>query len=102
MKRTLKEYNKELSDTFKIIKKNIWQIKNKVLSLQSQNLKTREMKSINESSVVDDTFNEIDEKLSILNKETVDWIKQKMLFHISEAYERGTKNKKQKKTSFFH
>ena len=42
----------------------------------------------------DDTFNEIDEKLSILNKETVDWIKQKMLFHISEAYERGTKNKK--------
>ena len=52
------------------------------------------MKNINKSSVVDDTFKEIDDKLSILNKETVEWIKQKILFHISEAYERGTKNKK--------
>jgi hypothetical protein len=40
-------------------------------------------------SVVDDTFKELDTKLSILNKETVDWIKQKMLYHINEAYERG-------------
>jgi hypothetical protein len=40
-------------------------------------------------SVVEETFEELDAKLSILNKETVDWIKQKMLYHISEAYERG-------------
>ena len=52
------------------------------------------MKNINKSSVVDDTFKEIYDKLSILNKETVEWIKQKIHFHISEAYERGTKNKK--------
>ena len=45
------------------------------------------------TSIVDDTFKELDEKLTILNKETVDFIKSKILFHISEAYERGKKEK---------
>jgi len=44
-------------------------------------------------SVVDDTFKELDEKLSIINKETKDWLKQKILWHISEAYERGKASK---------
>ena len=44
-------------------------------------------------SVVDDTFKELDEKLSIINKETKDWLKQKFLWHISEAYERGKAGK---------
>jgi hypothetical protein len=44
-------------------------------------------------SIVDDTFKELDEKLSIINKETKDWLKQKMLWHISEAYERGKSGK---------
>jgi hypothetical protein len=43
---------------------------------------------INES-VTDKTFDEIDEKLSILNEETISWIKGKIMFHISEAYNRG-------------
>lgn len=52
------------------------------------------MATINNSSekksVVEDTFNEIDTKFSkILNEKTIDWIKQKILWHISEAYERG-------------
>ena len=40
-------------------------------------------------SVVDDTFKEIDEKLSILDKEIKSWIKQKIMWHIAEAFERG-------------
>lgn len=44
-------------------------------------------------SVVDDTFKELDEKLSIINKETKDWLKQKIMWHISEAYERGKAGK---------
>jgi hypothetical protein len=56
-----------------------------------------EISNISESkkkdSVVDDTFKELDEKLSIINKETKDWLKQKMLWHISEAYERGKAGK---------
>ena len=44
-------------------------------------------------SVVDDTFKELDEKLSIINKETKDWLKQKFLWHILEAYERGKAGK---------
>jgi hypothetical protein len=44
-------------------------------------------------SVVDDTFKELDEKLSIINKETKDWLKQKILWHISESYERGKAGK---------
>jgi hypothetical protein len=40
-------------------------------------------------SVVDDTFKEIDVKMSILNNETKDWIKQKLMEHITEAYLRG-------------
>lgn len=46
------------------------------------------------TSVVDDTFKEIDEKFSIINEESKNWIKQKLLFHISEAYERGKKEQK--------
>lgn len=53
------------------------------------------------TSVVDDTFKEIDEKFSILSEESKNWIKQKLLFHISEAYERGKKEQKQKKIIFF-
>ena len=45
------------------------------------------------SSVVDDTFKELDVKLSIINKETKDWLKQKILWHITEAYERGKADK---------
>lgn len=45
-------------------------------------------------SIVDKTFKEIDEKLSILNTETIDWIKAKIMWHITEAYERGKKEKK--------
>ena len=44
-------------------------------------------------SVVDETFKELDEKLSIINKETKDWLKQKILWHITEAYERGKAGK---------
>ena len=44
-------------------------------------------------SVVDETFKELDEKLSIINKETKDWLKQKIMWHISEAYERGKAGK---------
>jgi len=44
-------------------------------------------------SVVDNTFKELDEKLSIINKETKDWLKQRILWHISEAYERGKSDK---------
>jgi len=44
-------------------------------------------------SVVDDTFKELDEKLKIINKETKDWLKQKIMWHISEAYERGKAGK---------
>ena len=44
-------------------------------------------------SVVDETFKELDEKLSIINKETKDWLKQKILWHITEAYERGKSGK---------
>ena len=47
------------------------------------------IKSKTNGSIVDDTFKELDEKLSIINKETKDWLKQKILWHISEAYERG-------------
>ena len=47
------------------------------------------IKSKTNGSIVDDTFKELDEKLSIVNKETKDWLKQKILWHISEAYERG-------------
>jgi len=42
-----------------------------------------------EKSVIDKTFEEIDSKLSVLNKETIDWIKQKIIFHINEAFLRG-------------
>jgi hypothetical protein len=45
-------------------------------------------------SVLDITFKEIDEKFSILNKENIDWIKSKIMDHITEAYERGSKVKK--------
>ena len=44
-------------------------------------------------SVVDDTFKELDEKLKIINKETKDYLKQKIMWHISEAYERGKAGK---------
>ena len=56
----------------------------------SENLNISDVKeSKTNGSVVDDTFKELDEKLSIINKETKDWLKQKILWHISEAYERG-------------
>lgn len=45
-------------------------------------------------SVVDDTFKEIDEKFAILNPESRDWIKMKLMEHISEAYKRGKKEQK--------
>jgi hypothetical protein len=48
----------------------------------------------NETSVVDETFNKIDEKLSILNKETIDWIKGMVIYHIGEAYDRGKKDER--------
>ena len=54
-----------------------------------------------EKSVVDDTFKEIDEKFAILSSESRDWIKMKLMEHISEAYNRGKKQQKQKKTTFF-
>ena len=47
------------------------------------------IKTKTKGSIVDDSFKELDEKLSIVNKETKDWLKQKILWHISEAYERG-------------
>jgi hypothetical protein len=40
---------------------------------------------------VQDTFDEMDKKLSILNKETISWLKQKVMWHISEAFERAKK-----------
>jgi hypothetical protein len=41
-------------------------------------------------SITDDTFKELDEKFSgILNEETINYIKGKILWHISEAYNRG-------------
>jgi len=46
-----------------------------------------------EKSVVDDTFKEIDLKFAILNKESRDWFKMKLMEHISEAYNRGKKEK---------
>ena len=60
------------------------------LNEASENLNISDVKeSKTNGSVVDDTFKELDEKLSIINKETKDWLKQKILWHISEAYERG-------------
>lgn len=47
------------------------------------------MKTATESSVTDHTFKEIDKELSILNNETRAWLKNTILWHISEAYERG-------------
>jgi len=41
------------------------------------------------SSVVDYTFKQLDEKFSILDKETKDWLKQTILYHIAESYEKG-------------
>ena len=62
----------------------------KQLNEASENLNTSDVKeSKTNGSVVDDTFKELDEKLSIINKETKDWLKQKILWPISEAYERG-------------
>jgi hypothetical protein len=40
-------------------------------------------------SVVQDTFDEMDIKLSILNKDTISWLKRKVMWHISEAFERA-------------
>lgn len=40
-------------------------------------------------SIVEETFKELDEKLSVINKETRDWIKLKIMWHITEAYDRG-------------
>ena len=56
----------------------------------------KHIKKFNEevdNSVVDKTFKEIDERLSILNKETLNWLKQSIMTHISEAYERGKSEK---------
>ena len=56
----------------------------------SENLNISDViESKTNGSIVDETFNELDEKLSIINKETKDWLKQKIMWHISEAYERG-------------
>ena len=44
-------------------------------------------------SIVDETFKELDEKLSVINKVTKNWLKQIILWHISEAYERGKASK---------
>jgi len=46
-------------------------------------------KNLGKKSVVDDTFDEIDKRLSVLNPETIDWIKQIIMNHITEAYNRG-------------
>ena len=43
-------------------------------------------------SVVDSTFKELDERLSILDKDTINFIKIKILNHITEAYERGKRD----------
>ena len=43
-------------------------------------------------SVVDSTFKELDERLSILDKDTINFIKTKILDHITEAYERGKRD----------
>jgi len=43
---------------------------------------------------IEDSFKEIDEKLNILDKDTINWVKGKMLLHISDAYERGKENNK--------
>lgn len=54
-------------------------------------------------SIVDDTFIELNEKFKILSTEGRDWIKSKILWHISEAYERGRKNERElieKETKF--
>ena len=45
-------------------------------------------------SVVTETFKEIDSKLSILNEETRDWVKMKIMTHIDEAYKRGKNTRK--------
>ena len=55
--------------------------------VSAKNVKTNKM-------VADDTFKEIDKKLIIINKETKDWLKQKILWHITEAYERGKRENK--------
>ena len=66
----------------------------KQLNEASENLNISDViESKTNGSVVDDTFKELDEKLSIINKETKDWLKQKFLWHISEAYERGKAGK---------
>ena len=60
----------------------------------SENLNISDViESKTNGSIVDETFNELDEKLSIINKETKDWLKQKIMWHISEAYERGKAGK---------
>jgi len=61
--------------------KDAWEFLNK-LNLTEQ-----------KGSVVDDTFDEIDKKFNNLSEESISWIKQKILWHISEAYERGKKDK---------
>ena len=43
-------------------------------------------------SVVDNTFKELDERLSILDKDTINFIKTQILDHTTEAYERGKRD----------
>ena len=38
---------------------------------------------------MEETFKEIDSKLSILNKETLDWIKSILMTQVSDAFDRG-------------
>jgi hypothetical protein len=42
-------------------------------------------------TLIEQTFDEIDEHFSILSSESRSWIKNKLMYHISEAYERGRK-----------
>lgn len=58
-----------------------------------KSLRTSEESSETSKSIVDETFKEIDEKLSIINKETKDWLKLKIMWHITEAYKRGKHSK---------
>lgn len=48
----------------------------------------------NETSVVDKTFAEIDNKFSVLDKESRDWIKQQIMNHLRNAYNRGITDSK--------
>jgi len=93
--KNLAEYNAEASPAQWAIRCSSPKLKiQNQLNEASENLNISVViESKSNGSVVDDTFKELDEKLSIINKETKDWLKQKILWYISEAYNRGKADK---------